>query len=243
MGRYLYAGSGSIVSLVSNMTGNTLLNGSTIVKPTIGYEGNISYRHRWTPELRSNIGVGIWHLDIPGLNGTVCPAASRATASGGCGLNEQLVMGQVNLIWAPVAFADFGIEYTYGQRKVVSGQRGNEQRHHQPHAPALLNPKPTTLPPATAGGPPANIKQRRELMIELIHGLPRNVVGITTRGRVTREDWDDVLLPAMDEALRRHEKVRLYYEIASRYPGAGWDVLDLATDSWSVSRSSAMLHG
>ena len=67
-------------------------------------------------------------------------------------------------------------------------------------------------------------------MIELIHGLPKNVVGITTRGRVTREDWDDVLLPAMDEALRRHEKVRLYYEIASRYPGAGWDVLDLATD-------------
>src|SRR4051794_29412785 len=67
-------------------------------------------------------------------------------------------------------------------------------------------------------------------MIELIHGLPRNVVGITTRGRVTREDWDDVLLPAMDEALRRHEKVRLYYEIASRYPGAGWDVLNLAKD-------------
>lgn len=67
-------------------------------------------------------------------------------------------------------------------------------------------------------------------MIELVPGLPQNVVGITTRGRVTREDWDDVLLPAMDEALRRHEKIRLYYEIASRYPGAGWDVLDLATD-------------
>ena len=67
-------------------------------------------------------------------------------------------------------------------------------------------------------------------MIELIHGLPKNVVGITTRGRVTREDWDDVLLPAMEEALRQHEKVRLYYEIASRYPGAGWDALDLATD-------------
>jgi stage II sporulation SpoAA-like protein len=67
-------------------------------------------------------------------------------------------------------------------------------------------------------------------MIELIHGLPNNVVGITTRGRVTREDWADVLLPAIDEALRRNEKVRLYYEIASRYPGAGWDALDLATD-------------
>ena len=50
----------------------------------------------------------------------------KATAAGGCNLNEQLVMGQVNLIWAPVAFADFGIEYTYGRRKVVSGQHGDE---------------------------------------------------------------------------------------------------------------------
>src|SRR5690348_4546767 len=126
MGRYLYAGTGSTNALVSNMTGNTLLTGTTVVKPTWGFEGNISYQHRWTPELRSNIGAGIWHLDIPGLNGTVCPAASKATASGGCNLNKQLVMGQVNLIWAPVAFADFGIEYTYGRRRVVSGQHGDE---------------------------------------------------------------------------------------------------------------------
>ena len=126
MGRYLYAGSGSTNSLVTNMTGNTLLTNSTITKPTSGYEGNISYRHVWTPELRSNIGAGIWHLDVPNVSGAVCPAASRAAASGGCGLNQQLVMGQANLIWAPVAFADFGIEYTYGRRRVVSGQTGDE---------------------------------------------------------------------------------------------------------------------
>ena len=126
MGGYLYAGSGSTVSLTSNMTGDTLLRGSTIVKPTSGYEGNISYRHVWTPELRSNIGVGVWHLDLPGVNGAVCPAASRAAAAGGCGLNQDMVMAKVNLIWAPVAFADFGLEYNYGLRKVLSGQSGNE---------------------------------------------------------------------------------------------------------------------
>lgn len=64
-------------------------------------------------------------------------------------------------------------------------------------------------------------------MIELIHDLPNNVVGIITHGRVTREDCDDVLLPAMEEALRRYERVRLYYEIGSRYPGAGWDPVDV----------------
>ena len=69
------------------MTGNTLATGSTMVKPTRGFAGNIGYQHQWTPNWRSNVGVGIWHLDVPGLNGAVCPAASRATASGGCGLN------------------------------------------------------------------------------------------------------------------------------------------------------------
>jgi hypothetical protein len=33
----------------------------------------------------------------------------------------------------------------------------------------------------------------------------------------------------MEEALRRHEKVRLYYEIGSRYPGAGWNAVDIGT--------------
>jgi hypothetical protein len=125
-GRYLYAGSGSSIGLVSNLTGNTLVAGTTLVKPTRGFTGNIAYRHQWSPEWRSNIGAGIWHLDIPGLNGAVCPASSRATAGGGCGLNEELVMGQANLIWAPVAFVDIGLEYTYGRRTVVSGQHGDE---------------------------------------------------------------------------------------------------------------------
>jgi hypothetical protein len=126
MGRYLYAGSGSSIGLVSNLTGNSLVLGNTLVKPTRGFSGNIAYRHQWGPQWRSNIGVGIWHLDIPGLNGSVCPAASRATAGGGCNLNEELVMGKVNLIWAPVSFVDIGLEYNYGRRTVVAGKSGDE---------------------------------------------------------------------------------------------------------------------
>jgi hypothetical protein len=126
MGRYLYAGSGSSVGLVSNLTGNNLVNNAVLSKPTRGFSGNIAYRHQWSPEWRSNIGVGYWHLDIPGLNGQVCPAASNATAGGGCGLNQNLAMGKANLIWQPVAFVDFGLEYNYGWRKVMSGQSGSE---------------------------------------------------------------------------------------------------------------------
>ena len=30
------------------------------------------------------------------------------------------------MIWSPVSFVDFGLEYNYGRRKVVSGQQGDE---------------------------------------------------------------------------------------------------------------------
>ena len=67
-------------------------------------------------------------------------------------------------------------------------------------------------------------------MIELIKELPDNVVGILARGRVTSEECNDVLRPAMEVSLQRHDKLRLYYEIGCRFPGAGWDDLEIAID-------------
>jgi hypothetical protein len=64
-------------------------------------------------------------------------------------------------------------------------------------------------------------------MIELIEGLPKNVVGIFVQGRVTAQECRDVLTPAVEKSLKRHDKIRLYYEIGSRFPGAAWDELDL----------------
>jgi hypothetical protein len=67
-------------------------------------------------------------------------------------------------------------------------------------------------------------------MMEIIPGLPDNVVAILARGRVTNNECDAVLRPAMECSLRKHDKVRLYYEVGSRFPGAGWDDLDVAID-------------
>ena len=67
-------------------------------------------------------------------------------------------------------------------------------------------------------------------MIELIEGLPKNVVGISVRGRVTRQECHDVLTPAVEQSLKWRDKMRLYYEINSRFPGAAWDDLDLGID-------------
>src|SRR5207237_86885 len=64
-------------------------------------------------------------------------------------------------------------------------------------------------------------------MIEIIKGLPNNVVGIAVTGRETKRDCYDVLMPAMETSLKGHDKIRLYYELNSRFPGAAWDDLNV----------------
>ena len=67
-------------------------------------------------------------------------------------------------------------------------------------------------------------------MLELIEGLPGNIVGIAVSGRLTKQDCDDILAPAIAKSLRRHDKIRLYYELNSRFPGAAWDEIELGLE-------------
>jgi SpoIIAA-like len=67
-------------------------------------------------------------------------------------------------------------------------------------------------------------------MIQIIEGLPDNVVGIVAKGRVTNEDYKKILKPFMEKSLRRQDKARLYYEISSRFPGAAWEDLRIAVE-------------
>jgi hypothetical protein len=70
-------------------------------------------------------------------------------------------------------------------------------------------------------------------VIELVAGLPKNVVGISVKGRLTMQDCRNVLMPAMRKSLKYHDKIRLYYELGSRFPGAAWDDLDLGLEHFS----------
>jgi hypothetical protein len=56
-------------------------------------------------------------------------------------------------------------------------------------------------------------------MISILEGFPGNVVAVACEGRVVRKDYDDVLVPAVNSALQRNDKVRLYYEIPSQFTG------------------------
>jgi hypothetical protein len=78
-------------------------------------------------------------------------------------------------------------------------------------------------------------------MLELIDGLPDNIVGVAARGRVMMQDCRDVLVPAIKKSRKRHDKIRLYYELNSRFPGAAWDDLDLGLEHASLCERVAIV--
>ncbi len=78
-------------------------------------------------------------------------------------------------------------------------------------------------------------------MIALIEGLPTNVVGISVTGRVTDQECREILVPAIARSLRWRDKIRLYYELGSRFPGSGWDDLDLGFEHASCCERIAIV--
>jgi hypothetical protein len=74
-------------------------------------------------------------------------------------------------------------------------------------------------------------------MIENIEGLPDNVIGILAKGEVTRKDYLEVVIPAVDKSLKRNNKVRLYYELGSEFTGidfgADWEDFKIGIEHFS----------
>lgn len=64
-------------------------------------------------------------------------------------------------------------------------------------------------------------------MIEVLTGLPGNVVGVEGVGEVSSDDYKNVLIPAARAALEKYDKVRLLYVLGERFDrvsaGAAWE--------------------
>jgi hypothetical protein len=64
-------------------------------------------------------------------------------------------------------------------------------------------------------------------MIEITSGLRDNVLAVTAHGTVTAQDYENVLLPAVDEVLKRHKKIRFLFrtdeDFSGYTAGAMWD--------------------
>lgn len=66
-------------------------------------------------------------------------------------------------------------------------------------------------------------------MLEVLRDLPANVVGVVASGKVTAGDYESVLIPAIESALKAHGSVHMLYQLGPAFsgftPGAMWDDL------------------
>ena len=64
-------------------------------------------------------------------------------------------------------------------------------------------------------------------MIEINSGMPDNILTVTAHGMVTAQDYENVLLPAVEEALKRYKKIRVLFRTGEDFSGytagAMWD--------------------
>lgn len=62
-------------------------------------------------------------------------------------------------------------------------------------------------------------------MFKMIEGLPDHVVGVTAVGEVEDDDYEDVLVPAIDDRLERHDKISLLYVLGEEFTGYDADAV------------------
>jgi hypothetical protein len=56
-------------------------------------------------------------------------------------------------------------------------------------------------------------------MIEIITGMPDNVLAAAAHGKITGEDYENVLIPALEEKFKIHKKLRFFYHLGQDFFG------------------------
>ena len=68
-------------------------------------------------------------------------------------------------------------------------------------------------------------------MIEILKDVPDGVVAVRASGTLTREEYDEVVVPLLDEARRAGRRLRCLCEVGVDYrgltPGAAWEDVTL----------------
>lgn len=64
-------------------------------------------------------------------------------------------------------------------------------------------------------------------MIELLPNLPDNIVGFSASGKVTADDYETVIIPAIEASFSKYQQIRVIYQLGSAFTGfsagAMWD--------------------
>ena len=72
-----------------------------------------------------------------------------------------------------------------------------------------------TMMTTTSADPHAS---QEDIVIEVLKDFPDNVAAFACRGHLTKADYETVLIPVIEDKLKRHKKLRAYTEIAPDFP-------------------------
>jgi hypothetical protein len=74
-------------------------------------------------------------------------------------------------------------------------------------------------------------------MIDRLEDFPSNILAFVCHGRVSKAEYDTVVVPAVESALKNNSKVRIYFETASDFRGfdmgAVWEDLKIGMKNLS----------
>ena len=56
-------------------------------------------------------------------------------------------------------------------------------------------------------------------MFNIIEGLPDNVLGISSKGKITGTNYKNVLIPGLEKKLKEHKKIRMVYDLGNSFTG------------------------
>jgi hypothetical protein len=82
-------------------------------------------------------------------------------------------------------------------------------------------------------------------MLEIIQGMPDNVVAVSASGKVTGDDYDYLLIPLIEGKLKTNEKVRVLYVLGPEFSdftaGAIWDDAKIGLRHFTAYERVAMV--
>jgi hypothetical protein len=74
-------------------------------------------------------------------------------------------------------------------------------------------------------------------MIEIMSGFPDDVLAISGKGEITADDYQTVLVPAINTRIEKHGTVRVLYLLGPDYKGfsagAAWSDTKLGLSHWN----------
>ena len=56
-------------------------------------------------------------------------------------------------------------------------------------------------------------------MIQLLSYLPDHIVGVSASGQVNAADYEAILIPAIEAALMKHDRIRFFYQLGPQFTG------------------------